>query len=264
MEFKAYFGEFVGTFILTSIGCSAVAFDILFGAFSSIIQVALLWGLGVALAIYVVKPYSKAHLNPAVSLGFALLKESPVKQFLSNCFFQLTGGIMAGLFVYLIFVSSIEEFELIENIKRTDIDGQKTASIFGEFFPNPMNKSLESLSPLVAFFYEFFGTFILMTAILFFRSFDKLSKISPILVGLTVALLIIWIAPFTQCGINPARDFGPRLVAYVLKWGDYAFPRPKFSFLFVYILAPLFGAALSSISFRYYKTLVTQFNASRT
>lgn len=263
MEFKSYFGECIGTFILTSIGCSAVAFDILFGTFSSIIQVALIWGGGVTLAIYLVKPYSKAHLNPAVSLGFALLKETPVEQLVKNCIFQLTGGILAGLFVYTLFISSIEEAELIKNIKRNDIDWQKTAAIFGEFFPNPMNKSLESLSLVGAFFYEFSGTFILMTAILCFRSFDKLSKISPVLVGLTVALLIIWIAPFTQCGINPARDFGPRLVAYYLKWGDYAFPRPKFSFLFVYILAPLIGATLSSVFFRYSKTIVTHFNMLR-
>ena len=251
MEFKSYFGEFLGTFILTSIGCSAVAFDILFSAFSSIIPVALIWGFGVTLAIYTVKPYSKAHLNPAVSLGFSLLKEISLRELIKNCFFQLLGGIMAGLLVYTLFISRIEEFELFENISQNNTEWQKTAAIFGEFFPNPMNNSLEKLSSEIAFFYEFVGTFILMTGILLFRSFNKFSKISPVLVGLTVAVLIIWIAPFTQCGINPARDFGPRLVAYILRWGDFAFPRKEFSFLFVYILAPLLGAALSSISFKY-------------
>lgn len=258
-ELKSNIGEFLGTFILTFIGCSAVAFDLLFKAFSSLFQVACIWGVGVVLAIYVVKSFSKACLNPAVSIGFAVLKEISVKQLIHHFFAQLSGGIVAGLLVFSLFITKIEEYELINGLKQS----QETAAIFGEFFPNPISNDLKELSLISAFFYELTGTFILMLIILFLRISKNLSRVSPFFIGLTVAALILWIAPFTQCGINPARDFGPRLVAYYFKWGDQAFPKPRLSFLSVYIFAPLLGAVIAAGSFAFFIKRVTQFGKSR-
>ena len=62
-------------------------------------------------------------------------------------------------------------------------------------------------------------------------------------IGLAVAVLIAVIAPLTQACFNPARDFGPRLVAAVAGWGWAAFPRGT-GFLTVYILSPTVGAVL--------------------
>jgi len=68
-------------------------------------------------------------------------------------------------------------------------------------------------------------------------------RLAPVFIGLTVAVLICVIAPLTQACFNPARDFGPRLVAWVAGWGSIALPGPRpTGFLTVYILAPIIGA----------------------
>ena len=67
------------------------------------------------------------------------------------------------------------------------------------------------------------------------------SDIAPFFIGLTVMGIISVIAPLTQAGLNPARDFGPRLVAYLAGWGSIALPGPRGGFFAVYILGPLLG-----------------------
>src|SRR6185295_7877823 len=67
--------------------------------------------------------------------------------------------------------------------------------------------------------------------------------LAPLVCGLTVACLISIIAPLTQCCLNPARDFGPRLFTYFAGWGSAALPGPNgHGFFTVYILAPILGA----------------------
>jgi len=62
--------------------------------------------------------------------------------------------------------------------------------------------------------------------------------------------LIAITAPLTQTGINPARDFGPRIIAYLAGWGHIAIPGPRGGFFWVYILAPLLGGAIAAACFR--------------
>ena len=256
IRIKNLFGEFLGTFILSFIGCSAVAFAVLSEIFSSIVSIACIWGIGVAFAIYVTKSYSNSHLNPAVSFGFYANNEINIKELFSYWLFQLLGGFFAGLGVYFCFISEIENFELIHEIVPTGHSGAYTSSIFGEFFPNPgYREIIPYISEISACFYEGVGTFILMGSILWSTKNKAIANFSPLVIGFTVALLIIWIAPFTQCGINPARDFGPRLVAYFLHWGNGAFPIGKTGFLTVYIISPLVGAFLASLLYQRIRNL---------
>src|SRR5207248_596792 len=99
----------------------------------------------------------------------------------------------------------------------------------------------------VAFFAEVLGTAIL--ALVVFAVTDSRNTsgppaaLAPLFIGLCVAILISIIAPLTQACFNPARDFGPRLFAYVAGWGKAAIPGPNgVGFFTVYILAPIIGA----------------------
>ena len=73
---KKSFGELLGTFILVFIGCSSVAISTLGLALTSLLEVALVWGGGVTLAIYSVRKICPAHLNPAVSLAEFMEKKN--------------------------------------------------------------------------------------------------------------------------------------------------------------------------------------------
>src|SRR3972149_724695 len=68
------------------------------------------------------------------------------------------------------------------------------------------------------------------------------SNLSGAFIGISVAIIIAILAPLTQAGLNPARDFGPRLVSYLFGWGEVAIPGPRGGFFTVYILAPLLRA----------------------
>jgi glycerol uptake facilitator-like aquaporin len=66
------------------------------------------------------------------------------------------------------------------------------------------------------------------------------------MIGLGVAIVISIIAPLTQAGLNPARDFGPRLLAYLAGWGPVAIPGPRGGFFAVYIASPLVGSLVGA------------------
>jgi glycerol uptake facilitator protein len=67
--------------------------------------------------------------------------------------------------------------------------------------------------------------------------------LAPVFIGLTVSALISVIAPLTQACFNPARDFGPRLFAFLAGWGPVALPGTRgLGFFTVYIVAPILGA----------------------
>lgn len=99
----ACFGEFLGTFILVFFGTSSVAVAVLFNAFSGLVQTALVWGVGVTLAIYATRHLSCAHLNPAVSLGMVLAGRMKPRLLLPYWGAQLSGAMLAGGCVLLLF-----------------------------------------------------------------------------------------------------------------------------------------------------------------
>jgi glycerol uptake facilitator protein len=100
---------------------------------------------------------------------------------------------------------------------------------------------------------EAFGTFILLIMIFALTEGCNVGRpdnaLAPVFIGLTVTSVICLIAPLTQAGLSPARDFGPRLVAWLFGWGDAAFPDRSGGFFFVYILAPVIGGSLASVFF---------------
>jgi len=250
-----YFGEFLGTFLLVFIGTSAVAVAVLFDALVGLAQVAAVWGLGVTLAIYATRHLSCAHLNPAVSLGMVIAGRMRPRLLLPYWASQLLGGILAGIVVLLIFNTSIAGYETANAIIRGQQGSQNTAMLFGEYFPNPgFGIPWFKVSLSTAMLTEGIGAFILVMMIFLLTEGCNIGRpsegASPIFIGGTVAALLAITAPLTQTVINPARDFGPRIVAYLAGWGHIAIPGPKGGFFWVYILAPLMGGTAAALCFR--------------
>ncbi|MGD2272811.1 MAG: MIP/aquaporin family protein [Desulfobacterales bacterium] len=251
-----YFGEFLGTFILVFFGTAIVAVSVLFNAPAGLVQVALVWGLGVTLAIYATRHLSCAHLNPAVSLGMVLARRMRPGLLLPYWISQLLGGVAAGGCLLLLFHTSISGFEAAHGIIRGTTVSVKTAALFGEYFPNPgFSIPWFELSRGIAMLVEGFATFLLVTMIFLLTEGCNLGRpsdsLAPVFIGATVSTLIAITAPLTQTGINPARDFGPRIVAYFAGWGYIAIPGPRGGFFWVYIAAPLVGGAVAAGFFRW-------------
>src|SRR5687768_8638889 len=89
-------GEFVGTFLLVFFGCGSVAAAVLLGAQVGIFQVAIVWGLGIAIAIFATASLSGAHLNPAVTCAFAMWGDFPARRIPGYWAAQLIGAIAAA------------------------------------------------------------------------------------------------------------------------------------------------------------------------
>jgi glycerol uptake facilitator-like aquaporin len=173
---------------------------------------------------------------------------------------QFAGAILCGAINLLVYNSSIKAFERSIGCKRGDPCSIKTAAAFGEYFPNP-GLSVEwgqgpytqdDVTPLYAMLVEAWGTFIL-AFIIFGITNDSNKALDcgagrpgvPFMIGMTVAVLLALYAPITQAGWNPARDFGPRIIAAIGGWGDVAIPGPRNGF-WIYIVGPCIGAPLGA------------------
>jgi len=255
---RACVAEVVGTFLLVLFGTGSVAAAVMTGGQVGLWQVAVVWGFGVALAIYATATVSGAHLNPAVTLAVALLRPSsfPRDRLLPYWGAQLTGAVLAGLVVLAVFGPFIDRFEEEHGIVRGEAGSEASAMIFGEYFPNPgmfgTGAHAEALvSPLAATAVEGLGAAILVFLIFALvdpRNGARPQWMTPFFIGFTVAVLISLFAPITQAGWNPARDFGPRIVAFLAGWGDVAIPGPRGGFV-AYIIGPLVGGTLGGLAY---------------
>lgn len=278
---RFFTAEAVGTFLLVFFGCGSVHAAVLFGAQVGLWQVAIVWGIAIALAIYVTGAVSGAHLNPAVTIACFAFRSLPSKLVPVYVSGQLIGAFLAAVVLYVCFASSLKSHEAKMSIERGRPGSEITAGCYGEFYPNPGRLDLSilessddssqlsqletsmpkastaefrsryqewqaSVSHNTAFFAEFIGTCFLVFAIFALTDSKNDSRpseaLTPILIGLTVSILISLFAPLTQAGFNPARDFGPRLFAAMAGWGKISLPLgTDWGWLTVYIVAPITG-----------------------
>jgi glycerol uptake facilitator protein len=242
--------EFIGTYILVFFGVGSVHAAVLTGAQSGLWQVAIVWGVAISLAIYALGAVSGAHINPAMTLAFAAWRGFPKAKIAPFILAQVVGGFAAGMLAYAVYHGMLIDFEAAKHITRGAAGSELSAMMFGEYFPNPTTTIRpESVPVLIGFLAEAVGTGILAASIFAFtenRNSVTPQFLTPLLIGLTVAILICLFGTVTQAGFNPARDFGPRLASYVLGWGNIAIPGPRGGFFVVYILAPIVGAIVGS------------------
>jgi glycerol uptake facilitator protein len=258
---RTLLAEGLGTFILILFGCGAVHSAVLTGSQSGLWQVAIVWGMGVTFAAYCVGGVSGAHINPAMTIALAVWGRFPWSKVGPYIVAQLAGAILAAAALFVIYGPSLRLKEEKMGVKRGELGSVVTASCYGEFYPAPggaltaegkWEEAEWKVFQARATFQEAFIAEVLCTAVLALVVFAvtdgknpaaPASFLAPLIIGFTVASLISIIAPLTQCCLNPARDFGPRLFTYFAGWGSAALPGPNgHGVVTVYILAPILGA----------------------
>jgi len=233
---KEMMAEFVGTFLIVQLGCGTVCSAIFKSAQVGLWQIAAVWSIAVTVAISATASISGAHLNPAITFALATARDFSWRKVLPFIVAQVAGATVAAGVNLALFSDSIAQFEASNNIIRGSIESIASASAFGEYW------SVSSWGR--AFFAEAFGT--AMLAFVIFSLTNPKNETTaesphliPPLIGATVGALISVIAPLTQAGFNPARDFGPRIIAWLAGWGTVAMKG-----FWVYVVAPIIGAVI--------------------
>lgn len=237
--------EVIGTFLLVFFGVGSVHTAVLHGAQAGLWQIAVVWGVAIMVAVFTVGGISGAHLNPAVTIALAAWKRFSWSHVVPYVLAQFVGAFAAAAVLFVLFDPYLQQKEREKQVVRGQRGSEITAMCYGEYYPSPGGLAggkeplniaeLESQSALVpmptAFAAEFLGTLIL--ALVIFAVTDARnpaapqSRLGPVFIGLTVSILISVLAPLTQACFNPARDFGPRVFAFVAGWGSVALPGPN-------------------------------------
>jgi aquaporin Z len=221
---KRLAAEFVGTLWLVLGGCGsavlAAAFPDLGIGFAG---VALAFGLTVVTMAYAVGHVSGAHFNPAVSVGLWAGGRFPARDLAPYILAQVAGAIAASGILYLIATG------------RPDYDlGSFAANGYGEHSPGHYGLAAALITEVVM---TFGFVFVIMGA----THGGAPKGFAPLAIGLCLTLIHLVSIPVTNTSVNPARSTGPALFV-----GDWALSQ-----LWLFWLAPLAGAALAGVAYRW-------------
>jgi glycerol uptake facilitator protein len=246
---EVYLAELVGTAILVLLGNGVVAGVLLRQSKAEDagwVVITFAWGLAVAIAVYVVGPYSGAHINPAVTIGLAaggLFDWGLVPGYL---LFQFLGAALGQLLVIAAYRGHYAATD--------DFDLKLATFSTAPAIRNPIDNLVT----------EIIGTFMLLFGILGIGAnagaiaaavdggpdvSPLFGGIAPFLVGLLIVVLGMSLGGPTGYALNPARDLGPRIV-------HAAIPLPggkgssDWSYAWVPVVGPIIGGVLGVLAWR--------------
>lgn len=240
--------EFIGTALLCLIGDGIVATATLWsGTYGGQWEVSILWGLTVALLVYIFGGVSGAHFNPAVTIALGAFGGFPKKKIIPYIAAQIVGGFCGAGILHGLIGAKMAEFEAANNIVRSQATGLTTAKFFSCFANTGVSNG-------IAFLIEIVLTFMLV-AIVFSTGEPRNGNmpkggLGPVIVGFVVALGVGFGGPWTMASMNPARDLGPRIWMAVAGWGSNAFPGPN-GYFWVPSLGPIVGGLLAGLVWVY-------------
>jgi len=222
---KKVAAELIGTFWLVLGGCGSA---VLAAAFPQVgiglLGVAFAFGLTVLTMAYAIGHISGCHLNPAVTVGLWVGGRHPVSELFPYILAQVAGGI-AGAFVLYLIASGKADFSLA---------GGFAANGYGAHSPG----GYSLISGLVC---ELVMSFMFLLIILGSTDPRAPAGLAPIAIGLGLTLIHLISIPATHTSVNPARSTGPAVFV-----GGWALAQ-----LWLFWLAPLTGAALAGVVYRW-------------
>lgn len=255
--------EFLGTFVLIAFGDGVVAMavaalpgsgrtagpTVIFQGVGDWLLIGWGWAFAVAFGVYIAGGVSGAHLNPAITLAFAIRRKFAWVKVLPYMLSQLIGAFVAAALVLLVYHNAIDAFDAASKGPKTNGHTLATFSIFATF-PAPYYNG-DMIGPLID---QIVGTMFLVlivVAVIDLRNLAVKANLGPLIIGFAVAAIGISFGANAGYAINPARDLGPRLLAWLAGWGDLAMPgtlEGSFSgYFWVPILGPLIGGIIGVI-----------------
>lgn len=230
-----YLAEFFGTMLLVILGDGVVAGVVLKGSKSENagwLTIVVGWGLAVTLAIYAVGHISGSHLNPAVTIAFALNGDFPWSDVIGYIAAQMAGAFIGAIIVWLHF---------LPHWKRTDDQGAKL-SVFSTA-PAIRNTFSNLVSEIIA-------TAVLILGLLFMGTRDFTEGLKPIVVGLLIVSVGLSLGGPTGFAINPARDLGPRIAHAVLP--IFGKGPSDWNYAWIPVIGPILGGILGVYAFQFF------------
>jgi MIP family channel proteins len=201
--------EFIGTYALVTAGCGAIMVNAQTGALTHV-GVALTFGLVIAVMIAATGHISGAHFNPAVTIAFAVTRHFPWHAVLFYVSAQVLGAVSGALTLRL---------------------------LLGEIAS--LGATLPAGSAGQAFGLEVLLSAALMFVIIAVATDTRaVGAPAALAIGFTVAVDALWGGPISGASMNPARSFGPALIAGV--WTDQ----------WIYWLAPVIGAIGGALAYQ--------------
>jgi glycerol uptake facilitator protein len=255
--------EFLGTFVLIAFGDGVVAMAVaglpgsgrtttpttIFDAAGDWLLITWGWAMAVAFAVWVAGGVSGAHLNPAVTLAFAVRRKFTWAKVLPYWGAQVCGCFVGAALVFLVYDNAINAFNTAAKTPRGSGTALATYSIFATFPAKYFGGGVGG--PLID---QIVGTaflLIFVVALIDLRNTAVGSNLAPLAIGLAVAAIGMSYGPNAGYAINPARDFGPRLFAWVAGWGQVALPGTYHAvglnftgYFWIPIVGPLIGAVI--------------------
>lgn len=202
--------EGLAAFGLVFAGCGAIITDAETGSLGAV-GIALVFGLVIMAMVYATGHLSGAHINPAVTIAFALARHFPASEARAYIAAQLTGATAAALILWAVWPSQ----------------------------PAALGATVPSIGVGSALVYEIVMTALLMFVIVAVATDTRaVGSAAAIAIGATVGLDALFGGPLTGASMNPARSFGPALVAG--EWRDF----------WLYLVGPIVGAAIGAFAYQ--------------
>lgn len=200
-----YIAEAIGTFALVFCGTGAIIINEVSGGTIGHVGIAMTFGFIVTAMIYSIGDTSGAHINPAVTIAFAVAKKFPTQQVWPYILAQTMGAILASGILKLLFPEA-----------------------------NTLGETLPTGDVWQSFVMEIILTFFLMFVIINVATGSKeVGIMAGLAIGITVLLEAMFAGPITGASMNPARSLAPALLNL------------NFAHLWIYLLAPTIGAVMS-------------------
>jgi len=225
--FPELLAEFIGTFVLILVGDGVVAVVTLFGnATPGLVNIAAGWGLASAMATWMART-SGAHLNPAVSVALAIYRDFSWRKVGPYCLTQTLAALVASALVYWNYQPAFQNI---------DPGLERTATVFATFPTGLLDQTIGTALLLMMFLAINDAT----------HDFGRISLV----IGATVAAIAMAFGGNHGYAINPAADFGPRLLTVAAGFRNNGLTDGARIF-WIPIVAPILGGIIGSAAYDY-------------